>query len=76
VTAGTSTLRTALRRTVLGAFLCTAAVMVVLVGMVLLSVAGLSFDPHGYTVIFGLFLTLLLAPVAMILWLVHQRLRP
>jgi hypothetical protein len=74
-TARASLLRTVLRRVVLGAFCCVVAVIALLVGMVLLSVAGLSFDPHGYMRIFGIVLALPLGVVAMILWALYGWLR-
>lgn len=40
-------LQAALRRLVLGAFACTAVVIVVLVGEAVLSATGLSADPHA-----------------------------
>lgn len=69
-------LRTVLRRIVLGAFASTAVVIVLLVGEVVLSATGLSFDPHGYGVIFGIVCTAVLTPVALALWLLYQSLRP
>jgi uncharacterized BrkB/YihY/UPF0761 family membrane protein len=71
-TARTSLLRTVLRRVVLGAFCCVVALIVLLVGMVLLSIAGLSFDPHGYVRIFGLVLALPLGLVAMMSWALYR----
>lgn len=67
--------RTVLRRIVLGAFVCTAAVIVVLLGEVVASATGLTFDPHGYGVVAGVFLTALLTPVALALWLLYRFLR-
>ena len=58
-TTRTGTLRTALRRLVLGAFACTALVIVLLVGEAVLSATGLAFDPHGY----GMFGAILFAAV-------------
>jgi hypothetical protein len=43
-----STTRTVIRRLVLGAFACTATVIVLLVGEAVLSATRLSSDPHGY----------------------------
>jgi uncharacterized BrkB/YihY/UPF0761 family membrane protein len=65
-------LRTALRRLVLGVFSCAVALIVLLVGIAVLSVAGLSFDPHGYTMLFGILLAAVLTPVALVLWLLYR----
>jgi hypothetical protein len=65
-------LRTALRRLVLGAFFCVVAMIVLLIGMVVLSVTGLSFDPHGYGMIFGILLAAVLTPVALVLWALYR----
>jgi hypothetical protein len=69
---GSGTVRTVARRLVLVLFVGTVVVIALLVGHVLLSMAGLTFDPHGYTVIFGTVIAVLLTPVAMLLWLVYQ----
>ncbi|MBE1577035.1 hypothetical protein ACFORH_07660 [Amycolatopsis roodepoortensis] len=70
-----STSRTVLRRVVLGAFVCVAAVIVLLVARVVLSATGLSFDPHGYGMFGGILFTAVLTPVALALWLVYRLLR-
>jgi len=70
-----STSRTVLRRVVLGAFVCVAAVIVLLVARVVLSATGLSFDPHGYGMFGGILFTAILTPVALALWLVYRVLR-
>ena len=59
-------MRTALRRLVLGAFCCVVGLIVLLVGAAVLSVTGLSFDPHGY----GMFAGILFA-VAHVWGMVH-----
>ena len=74
-TTRTSLLRTVLRRLVLGAFCCVVAMIVLLVGVVVLSIAGLSFDPHGYAMIFGSVITGVLVLVAMMLWALYRWLR-
>lgn len=74
-TTRTSLLRTALRRLMLGAFICVAAVVVLLLGMVALGVTGLSFDPHGYEVILGIVAAVISAVVAQILWALYRWLR-
>ena len=71
-----SALRTVFRRVVLGVFACIAAVILLLVGMAVFSAAGLSADPHGYGMIFGILLAVLLAPIALALWLLYRSLRP
>jgi hypothetical protein len=71
----TNPLRTALRRVVLGAFLCTVAMIVLLVGVVVLSVAGVSFDPHGYGMFAGILFAAVLTPVALVLWALYGWLR-
>ncbi|WP_340681944.1 hypothetical protein LCL61_24870 [Amycolatopsis coloradensis] len=63
------------RRIVLGAFVCVAAVIVLLVGRAVLSATGLSFDPHGYGMFAGILFTAVLAPVALALWLLYRSLR-
>jgi hypothetical protein len=68
-------LRTVLRRLVLGAFVCAVAVIVLLIGVVVLSVTGLSFDPHGYGTIFGSVLAVVLMLVAQMLWALYRWLR-
>lgn len=71
----TSPLRTALRRLVLGAFLCAVALIVLLVGVAVLSVTGLSFDPHGYGMFAGLLFAAVLTPVALMLWFLYRSMR-
>jgi hypothetical protein len=68
-------LRTALRRLVLGAFSCAVAMIALLISTVVLSVTGLSFDPHGYGMIFGILLAVVLNPVAWMLWVLYRSLR-
>lgn len=70
-----NTSRTVIRRVVLGAFVCVAAVIVLLVARVVLSATGLSFDPHGYGMFGGILFTAILIPVALALWLVYRSLR-
>ena len=60
--------RTVLRRIVLGAFSGVVVVIVLLVGEAVLSIAGLSFDPHGYGMFAGILLAAVLVPVALTLW--------
>ncbi|WP_412752104.1 hypothetical protein [Krasilnikovia sp. M28-CT-15] len=64
-----------LRRLVLGAFASTAMVIVLLVGVAVRSIIGLSFDPHGYGMLFGILLAALLTPVALALWLLYRSMR-
>lgn len=71
----TSRLRTALRRLVLGAFCCVVALIVLLVGAAVLSVAGLSFDPHGYGMFAGILFAVVLTPVALLLWALYRSMR-
>jgi Kef-type K+ transport system membrane component KefB len=71
----TNRLRTVLRAMVLGAFFSDVAVIVLLIGVVVFSVAGLSFDPHGYGTIFGSVLAVVLVPVAQMLWVLYRWLR-
>ena len=49
----------------LGAFACTAVLIVLLVGEAVLSVTGLSFDPHGYGMFAGILFAAVLTPVAL-----------
>ncbi|MEV6912674.1 hypothetical protein [Amycolatopsis sp. NPDC051071] len=70
-----SAARTVLRRLVLGAFACTAGVIVLLVGEVVFSATGLSSDPHGYGMFAGILFVAVLTPVALALWLVYRSLR-
>lgn len=67
--------RTVVRRVVLGAFVCVVGVIVLLVGRVVLSATGLSWDPHGYGMFAGILFTAVLTPVALALWLLYRRLR-
>jgi zinc transporter ZupT len=68
-------LRTALRLLVLGAFCGVVAVILVLIGVVVLSLTGLSFDPHGYGVFAGILVAAVLTPVALVLGTVYRSLR-
>lgn len=70
-----STSRTVLRRFVLGAFACVAAVIVLLAGRAVLSATGLASDPHGYGMFAGILFTAVLTPVALGLWLLYRSLR-
>jgi hypothetical protein len=67
--------RTALRRLVLGAFVATAVLIAALVGLAVSGATGPSFDPHGYGIIVGTLFSVLLAPVALALWLLYRWLR-
>ncbi|MBB5858231.1 hypothetical protein ACFQ05_21675 [Amycolatopsis umgeniensis] len=67
--------RTVLRRVVLVAFACVAAVIVLLVGMAVLSAVGVSSDPHGYGMFAGILFVAVLTPVALALWLLYRSLR-
>ncbi len=75
VAARSSALRTVLRRLVLGAFTCTAVVIMLLVGQAVLSATGLSADPHGYAAFAGILFAAVLTPVALALWLIYQSMR-
>ncbi|KHD73692.1 hypothetical protein MB27_33255 [Actinoplanes utahensis] len=68
-------MRTVLRFVVLAAFACVALVITLNLGVAVLSVTGLSADPHGYGVIFGVAVSVVLAPVALGLWLLYRYLR-
>jgi len=68
-------LRTAVRRLVLGAFSCVVAVIVLLVGMAVFSATGLSADPHGYGMFAGLLFAAVLVPVALMLWALFRAMR-
>ncbi|MEU6153080.1 hypothetical protein ABZ816_24075 [Actinosynnema sp. NPDC047251] len=70
-----SALRTALRCLVLGAFACTTAVIVLLVGNAVLSAVGVSSDPHGYQMFAGILFGVVLTPVALALWLLYRSMR-
>jgi len=70
-----SALRTVLRRLVLGAFACTALVIVLLVGQAVLSATGVAFDPHGYGMFAGILIAAVLTPVALALWLLYRAMR-
>jgi hypothetical protein len=74
-TTRTSPLWTALRRLVLGAFLCAVVLIVLFVGEAVLSVTGVSFDPHGYGMIFGILFAAVLMPVALMLWVLYRSMR-
>jgi hypothetical protein len=67
--------RVMLRRLVLGAFACTAAVIAVLIGEAVFSGVGWISDPHGYGVIFGILCAAVLTPIALALWLLYQWMR-
>lgn len=67
-------LRTALRRLVLGAFVCVVALIAYLAGTAVLSATGLSFDPHGYGMFAGILFALILVPVALLLWTLYRSL--
>ena len=71
----TSRLRTVLRRVVLGAFLCVVVLIALLVGTAVLSVTGLSFDPHGYGMFAGILFAVVLTPVALMLWFLYRSMR-
>ena len=71
----TGALRAALRRSLLGAFACTALLIVLLVGMAVLSATGLSSDPHGYGVFAGILFAAVLTPIALALWLLYRSMR-
>jgi hypothetical protein len=60
---------------VLGAFACTAALIVLLVGAAVLSATGLSADPHGYGMFAGILFAAVLTPVALALWLLYRSMR-
>jgi hypothetical protein len=64
-----------LRRLVLGAFSCVVVLIVLLVGQAVLSVTGLSFDPHGYGAFAGILLAAVLVPVALTLWVLYRWMR-
>ncbi|MEV6633231.1 hypothetical protein AB0M54_21030 [Actinoplanes sp. NPDC051470] len=68
-------LKTALRRLTLGAFACTAALIVVLVGLAVLSAIGWTSDPHGYAMFAGILFAAVLTPVALALWLLYRSMR-
>ncbi|MFI5842996.1 hypothetical protein ACIA8K_25130 [Catenuloplanes sp. NPDC051500] len=74
-TARQGALRTFLRRVVFGAALIVATLIAVFVGQAVLSAAGLTSDPHGYDIIFGILFATVLTPVALVLWLVYRSLR-
>ena len=62
-------------RLVLGAFVCTAVLIVLLVGQAVLSATGLVFDPHGYGIFAGVLFAAILTPVALALWLLYRSMR-
>lgn len=68
-------LRTLFRRFVLGVFGCTVLAIAYFVVLAVLGATGLSFDPHGYGVIFGTVLAVMLTPFALLSWLVYRSLR-
>ncbi|MFE9749042.1 hypothetical protein ACFYOT_29390 [Saccharothrix saharensis] len=67
--------RTALRRIVLAVFICAVALIALLIGVGLLSVTGLSSDPHGYGVFAAVLFVVVLAPIALVLWSLYRYLR-
>ncbi|MFE9577181.1 hypothetical protein ACFYO1_12405 [Nocardia sp. NPDC006044] len=71
----TRVLRTVSRRVALGAFALTVALIALLAGEAILSVTGLTFDPHGYGVFAGILCTAALTPIALALWLLYRLLR-
>lgn len=71
----TGTLRTVLRRVVLGAFAGITVVIVLLIGQAVLSATGLSSDPHGHAIFAGVLFAAILTPVALALWLLYRSLR-
>lgn len=71
----TSPLWTVLRRLVLGAFVGAVVLIVLLVGEAVLSVTGLSFDPHGYGMFTGILFAAVLMPVALMLWVLYRSMR-
>lgn len=71
----TGRLRVVLRRLVLGAFVCIAIVIALLMGEAVLSATGLLFDPHGYGVFAGFLFAMVLTPVALVLWLLYRSMR-
>lgn len=74
--AKTSLVRVVFRRLVLVAFAATLILVLVGVGMAVSSALGWSFDPHGYGIFSGILMAAVLAPVALVLWLLYQALRP
>ncbi|WP_446222515.1 hypothetical protein ACTWPB_22295 [Nocardia sp. IBHARD005] len=74
-TPASTTCATALRRLVLGAFACTALLIVLLVAKAVLSATGLSADPHGYGMFAAILFATVLLPVAPALWLLYRSLR-
>lgn len=74
--AKTSLVRVVLRRLVFGAFAATVIAIVGAVGMAVSSALGWSFDPHGYGIFTGILSAAVLTPVALVLWLLYQALRP
>ena len=56
------TVRTVFRRIVLGAFVVTVVLIVLLLSQAMISATGRSGDPHGYGMIFGVALAVCLAP--------------
>jgi hypothetical protein len=74
-TTRTGALMTALRRLVLGAFACTAIMIVLLVGEAVLSAIAVTSDPHGYGVFAGILFAAVLTPVTLALWLLYQTMR-
>ncbi|MQY06072.1 hypothetical protein ACRB68_41520 [Actinomadura sp. RB68] len=60
---------------VLGALLCVVALLVIPASLVIRSVAGMSFDPHGYGLIFGVIFAAPLALLAVVLSTTYVRMR-
>jgi hypothetical protein len=71
----TSALLVAFRWIVLVAFAGTVTLITLLVALVLLSVIGVSSDPHGYAIFAGVLFATVLTPVALALWLLHRAMR-
>ncbi|PXX56510.1 hypothetical protein DFR70_11962 [Nocardia tenerifensis] len=70
-----SALRTTLQRLVLATFACTTALIALLLGEVILSITGLTFDPHGYGIFAGILSAAMLTPIALALWLLYRTMR-
>jgi hypothetical protein len=70
------TLRTVLRRIVLGAFIGTATLILLFAAVAVLSATGVSADQHGYGMFAGILFAAVLTPVALILWMLYRALRP
>ncbi|WP_232376740.1 hypothetical protein [Amycolatopsis aidingensis] len=59
----------------LGAFVCVVLVVVLLAGMAVLSVTGVSFDPHGYGLFAAILMAAVLTPAAVLLWVLYRSMR-